>query len=81
MTTPDYFGWHDSNPKTTDAMRLEQASIRYQEKYGQAAVNAVVHATQRPVTMPLACAGMTIDTTQTWPVKNCVYIEKPEVVA
>lgn len=78
MTTPTFFTWSDPSPKTTDAMRLEQAAQRYSEKHGRAAVNAVVHSQQMPVTMPLACAGMTIDTTQTWAVRNCVYLMNPE---
>ena len=81
MTTPTYFGWQDSNAKTTDAARLEGAAARFREKHGVAATTAVVHVSQAPEQLPLACAGMTIDTTQTWPVRNCVYIPNPEVVA
>ena len=82
MTTPQYFTWQDSSPKTTDAARLEAAAQRFSEKYGAAATpgKTLVHAEQRPVTMPLACAGMTVDTA-TWMVRGRVCIEIVEAAA
>lgn len=76
----DYFGWSDPSPKTTDAMRLEQAAHRFSEKHGTHAVNAVVHVSQVPVTMPLACAGMTV-TAAAWAARNNVYLAIEEAAA
>lgn len=73
MTTPTYFGYSDSSPKTTDAMRLEQAARRFAEKHGRAAVNAVVHPEQNPADEHDMFGGIKVDTPY-WACRNYVYL-------